>query len=98
MFHLLAGSVGIRKGDREIARIGPGGFFGEMTFLLGQERSADAVALGPCRCVVVRRRTFDLLLREFPDTVHAMLVEMASRLRDTSAGQASSRVNSLVSP
>jgi membrane protein len=83
MFYLLTGSVGIRKGEGEIARIGPGSFFGEMAFLLGQDRTAGAVALAPCRCVVVHTRNFHILLREFPETVRMMLVELATRLRDT---------------
>lgn len=84
MFYVLAGSVRILKGDREIARIGPGSFLGEMTFLLGLDRSATAVAAGPCQCVVIHARNFDQLLREFPDTVRVMLVGMATRLRATS--------------
>jgi len=83
MYYLLSGSVAIRKGSVDLARIGPGRFFGEMTFLLGQDRSATAVALEPTRCVVVRPDNFNQLLRENPGTARAMLVEMASRLRDT---------------
>ena len=84
MFHLLQGSVGIGKHGHEIARIGPGRSFGEMTFLLGMDRSATATALEPCRCVVVNSLTFNRLQRDYPDTVRVMLVEMAGRLRDTS--------------
>ncbi len=85
MYFVLAGTVRILKGDHEIARIGPGSFFGEMTFLLGMERSATAAAAEPCQCVLVHARNFAILMREFPDTLRTMLVEMASRLRDTSA-------------
>ncbi len=84
MFYLLAGTVRILKGDREIARIGPGGFLGEMTFLLGLDRSATAIAAEPTQCVVIHARNFAVLLREFPDTVREMLVGMATRLRATS--------------
>ena len=86
MFFVLAGTVSIRKGDQEIARIGKGKFFGEMTFLLGQDRSATAVALEPCQCVILHGHNFEALLREFPDMIREMLVEMASRLR-ASSGQ-----------
>ena len=85
MYFMLSGTVGIRRDDRELARIGKGKFFGEMTFLLGQERSASAVALEPCRCVVVHGQNFEALLVEFPGIVREMLVEMAARLRDQSA-------------
>ena len=83
MYYVLEGAVAILKGGCEIARIEPGRFFGEMTFLLGQGRSASAVALEPCRCVVIHARNFDQLLLESPETVRRMLVDMASRLRAT---------------
>jgi hypothetical protein len=85
MFFVLAGTVSIRRGGLELARVGKGTFFGEMTFLLGMDRSATAVALEPCRCVVVHGKNFETLLREFPDIVREMLEEMARRLRDNSA-------------
>lgn len=84
MYYVMEGTVGILRGGLELARLGPGRFFGEMTFLLGRPRSATAVALEPCRCVVIHGRNFDQLLAEFPDTVRGMLVEMATRLERTS--------------
>ena len=84
MFHVLQGSVAILKHGHELARIGPGRSFGEMTFLLGMDRSATATALEPCRCVVVNSLTFNRIQRDYPDTVRVMLVEMAARLRETS--------------
>jgi YihY family inner membrane protein len=80
MFFVLAGTVGIRREGRQIARIGKGRTFGEMTFLLGRERSATALALEPCRCVIIHSHNFEALLLEFPEIVREMLVEMALRL------------------
>lgn len=82
MYHLLRGRVAIRRDGHDLAALGPGQFFGEMTFLLGERRSATAVALEPCACVVVHARNFNQLLAEFPETVREMLGEMAGRLRD----------------
>jgi len=82
MFYVLAGVVRIHRGGVELARIGQGKFFGEMTFLLGMDRSASATALEPCRCVVIHGENFETLLLEFPGIVRDMLVEMAFRLRE----------------
>jgi len=82
MYFLLEGAVGVAKAGRDLARLGRGAFFGEMSFLLGQARTATVSALEPCRCVRVHRKNFEALLREFPDLVEDMLVEMARRLRD----------------
>jgi membrane protein len=84
MYHILSGSVSIRKGDAEMAVIDPGNFFGEMTFLLGSRRSATAVAREDCECIVINPQNLDALMREFPDTIRDMLVEMAQRLQKTS--------------
>lgn len=86
MYHILQGQVSIRRNGEEIAQLGPGKFFGEMTFLLGLERSATAVALKPSECVIVHGQNFEALLRTYPGTIREMLVEMALRLRRTSAG------------
>ena len=82
MFFVLAGTVGIRREGRQIAQIGKGKTFGEMTFLLGRERSATALALEPCRCVIIHSHNFEALLLEFPEIVREMLVEMALRLSE----------------
>jgi membrane protein len=80
MFFLLEGTVSLRRNGRE-ARVRRGEYFGEMTFLLGLDRAATAVALEPCRCVIIHSHNFEALLQEFPGIVREMLVEMASRQR-----------------
>ena len=82
-YYVLEGSVGIVKDGREISTIGPGKFFGEMSFLLGHPRSAGAVAREECACIRVDDRNVQTLMREFPETVRLMLEEMASRLERT---------------
>lgn len=84
MYHLIQGSASIRKGSKELAVIGPGSFFGEMSFLLGLPRSATAVAREQCECLVIHEDNIDTLTREFPGLLRGMLTEMARRLRDTS--------------
>jgi CRP-like cAMP-binding protein len=79
MFFVLSGRVMLQEG-RKTAVIGQGQAFGEATFLLGKARSATAVALEPCRCVIIHGHNFEALLLEFPEIVKAMLVTMALRL------------------
>jgi len=84
MYHLLSGSACICKGQRELATLGPGQFFGEMSFLLGLPRSASAVAAEDCECLVIHEKNIDTLTREFPGLLRDMLTEMARRLKQTS--------------
>jgi membrane protein len=81
MFFLLSGQVSIRQDGHPLTEIPKGRSFGERTFLLGLEREATAVALEPCRCVIIHDHNFEALLQEYPDIVREMLVEMASRLK-----------------
>lgn len=84
MFHLLSGSVSIRKGAREVAVLPTGQFFGEMSFLLGASRSATAVALEDSECLVIHEENVEHLMREFPGIHRDMLTELARRLKATS--------------
>ncbi len=83
MFFVLKGSVGIRKEGREIAMIRAKNYFGEMSFLLSEPRSATAVALDDVELLAVSNETITVLMNEFPGLVLSMLREMALRLRDT---------------
>jgi len=84
MYHVIRGRVSVRKGERELSVIGAGQFLGEMSFLLGAERSATAVALEDCECLVIHEENIDALMREYPSILRGMLTEMARRLRNTS--------------
>jgi membrane protein len=80
MFFLLAGTVSLRRNGRPSAEVGKGEYFGETSFLLGEDRPDTAVALEPCRCVIIHSHNFEALLLGFPGIVREMLVGMASRL------------------
>lgn len=84
MFSVLSGQVGIWKGDKELAVVPAGKFFGEMSFLLRAPRSATAVALDDVELVSISDRTIATLMNEFPEFVLEMLRDVAVRLRDTS--------------
>jgi membrane protein len=84
MYHILEGAVGVRRNGQDLATLGPGAFVGEMSFLLGHPRSATARALEDTVCVAIHDRNVRALMREFPGTIQEMLVQMATRLRDTS--------------
>lgn len=84
MFHILKGAVSIQKEEEELARLGAGAFFGEMSFLLGEQRSATAFACEDCECLVIREANLEALMREYPAIPRSMLTELARRLKDTS--------------
>jgi CRP/FNR family transcriptional regulator, cyclic AMP receptor protein len=80
---ILEGSVEIRSDGTTIAKLGPGQFFGEMSVIDNQPRSADVVAIEPSRCLILSAWSFNALISENPKIALRMLQEFVRRLRST---------------
>lgn len=81
MYLLRQGSVAIRKGDRDIAVVRQGKFFGQLSFLLDTPRMAAAVALEDVELIAVSDRNISILMSEVPELAVEMLKDLAARLR-----------------
>ena len=62
----------------------PGEIFGEVAFLDGGPRTADAVMIEPGELMVVERRDFLPLLQDYPELALRLLEVLCGRLRRTS--------------
>jgi CRP/FNR family transcriptional regulator, cyclic AMP receptor protein len=69
--------------DTTLAEMGKGDFFGEMSLLDGNARSADATASVDCRLAVLPRAEFRSFLRKNPDIALGILTALTHRLRRT---------------
>ena len=78
---ILDGMAEVRKGDRVLASLGKGEFFGEMSLIDEQPRSADVVAVAPTKCWALTSWAFTGLVKTNPDVALLMLKEMVKRLR-----------------
>lgn len=65
-FYLVRrGSVAVRLGDRDVATLGAGDFFGELALLTGRERHANVVAREETEVIEIDEKMFqDVLERE----------------------------------
>jgi HEAT repeat protein len=81
---IVDGEVGVITGGTEIARRKRGDYVGEMAVLDGEPRSASLVARGTVRALRIGRRELETILRERPETSHAMLVVLIRRVRELS--------------
>ena len=79
---ILEGEVLVRLGDRELARLGRGEFFGEISVLLGSPPMADVVAASLVRCLIVPAPEVETFLIERPRVMYRMLQAEARRLRN----------------
>lgn len=86
MYLVESGEVELVQGSgsrRElIARIGPGGFFGEMALLTGRPRSATAIASQAANLWVLYRNEFEALVMRTPAIAAAVSRGLSERLAE----------------
>jgi len=80
-FVIIDGTVAVRTPVGTGAELHPGEFFGEMSLLDGEPRSATIVATTDLRLLVVDRSDFWRLLDETPDLISRMLTILSRRVR-----------------
>jgi CRP/FNR family transcriptional regulator, cyclic AMP receptor protein len=88
LFAVVSGTVQVTTGSSEgksavFNQIGEGEIFGEIALLDGEPRTADAVAFTDCRLMIIERRDFLPLLRNFPDVAIKLMELLCARLRRT---------------
>jgi len=74
--------------DRELARLGRGALFGEMSVLTGEPRSATVVALCDAALLSVDRDAFDRVLHAEPHLAQALADTIARRRQALDAARA----------
>ena len=80
-FFVLDGRLTVLDGQRPIAHLGPGDFFGEIALLDGRPRTATVRSDGIARLLVVGHREFHALMDDFPSVRTAVLEAVADRIR-----------------
>lgn len=82
---LLEGTVTVEPPTGKRVRMGHGDFFGEMSLLDGEPRSATVTAETPVRLLAMGQREFYTLLAEVPSVARKLLVELSRRVRRAEA-------------
>jgi len=75
----------IGTGTVQLATLGPGSFFGEMSLLTGEPRSATVVADGSCEVVELSKEALAPLLEEDPRMAEVVSAAVAARQASTAA-------------
>ena len=72
-------------GTIQLAALGPGSFFGEMSLLTGEPRSATVTADGPCEVFELSKEALAPLLQEDPRLAEVVSAAVAARQERTAA-------------
>ena len=80
-FFIIDGRVSVQTPVGVGDPLSPGDFFGEMSLLDGEPRSATVTAMTDLRLLVVDRAHFWRLLNESPDLVRRILALLSRRVR-----------------
>jgi CRP/FNR family cyclic AMP-dependent transcriptional regulator len=86
-FHLIVdGAATVERPNGERIPLGKGDYFGEMSLIDGQPRSASVVANGDLRTVSLDSSTFNALLDEHPEASRVVMKALSKRLRSLDEG------------
>ena len=80
-FVVVEGQARVTMREREMATLGPGGFFGEMSLLDGGPRIATVTAATPMKLLVLDRREFRHLLGRRLTVVTEVVSVVGERMR-----------------
>ena len=81
-FLILQGTAIVRRDGREIAALGPGQWFGELSLIDNEPRSATVVAAAAMKLLVLGQAEFAGLIETLPSMAANLLRGMAHRLRE----------------
>jgi len=79
---LLSGRAAVSVNGRELRRLGPGDYFGEISLIDGRPRSATVTASEPTETLAVPHVAFSSLLQSEPECARDLLQVLCARLRD----------------
>jgi CRP-like cAMP-binding protein len=81
LFVVIEGAVRVVRDGQELARLGPGDFFGEMSVIDGLPRVAQVVTTEPTRCLALASWEFERIVLDHPTIGLAILRGLSARLR-----------------
>ena len=81
-FIIQDGKAAVKRGEEEIAELGPGDFFGESGVVQKQLRSASVVAKTPMRLITLNHWDLDRLKKQVPQMMERIEQKMAERTAD----------------
>ena len=99
LYLVARGEVSVRvrleDGEREVARLGRGALFGEMSVLTGEPRTATVLALGDAALLALDRDAFERILSAEPELMEKLAETIARRRLALEAVRAEERASAV---
>jgi CRP-like cAMP-binding protein len=86
MFLIVEGEVDVHRGDDSLAVLKSQDYFGEMTILDGEPRSASVTARQDCLLLRINQSDFQAILRRHANVALSIIRTLTRRLRETDSG------------
>jgi CRP-like cAMP-binding protein len=81
-FVIAEGEAAVVVDDRDVGKLGPGDWFGELAMISERERTATVVALTPMRCHAIQFWHFRNFAKKHPDVTWKLLQHVTGLLFD----------------
>lgn len=80
VFCLIDGSADVKSRDVKVGEVRPSEFFGEIGFLLNQQRIASVIATSTCTVQIVDTEEFVELIKHNPQAIISLATTLAGRI------------------
>ena len=81
LFVVVEGQLDVHRNDQPVAQLAPGDYFGELSLIDGEPRSATIVARDEVVLLTLTAADFNALLDE-PYVLHGVMVNLARLIRE----------------
>jgi CRP-like cAMP-binding protein len=81
LFLIVEGTVRVHRGDADLAELGPEDYFGEMSILDGEPRSASVTAHTDCLLLCIDQAGFQAILSRHFEVALTIIRTLTHRLR-----------------
>lgn len=89
---VIEGELVVQRGGEEVARLGPGDYFGELSVIDSAPRDATVVSATPVELMLIDRRRFWATLEASPTLMRKVIIGLARRLHEADARDSAARV------
>ena len=86
-FVVADGRVKVIRDGVQVANLGRGEFFGELSVIDGAPRNAQVITVEPTRCLGIASWDFEAMLLEQPTVTLAVLRAVVARLREVTSDE-----------